>query len=145
MDLGNCPLLQGPKVAHCRSHPQNVAPPEQQIQEELDNAFYQVDVDRRAPPMENQHAAVEEQEEQILADYGDQDENDGEVELDDISFSCAGLSRISIIDGEVGDTQPLGKFLSFLEDPRTFEGRGRARVIRRFRKAHLENILPRGS
>ena len=70
--------------------------------------------------MENQHAAVEEQEEQILADYGDQDESDGEVELDDISFSCAGLSRISIIDGEVGDTQPLGKFLSFLEDPRVF-------------------------
>ena len=42
-------------------------------------------------------------------------------------------------------TQPLGKFLSFLEDPRTFEGRGRTRGLRRFRKAHLENILPRGS
>ena len=95
--------------------------------------------------MENQHAAVQEQEEQILADYGDQDESDGDVELNDISFSCAGSPRISIIDGEVGDTQPLGKFLSFLEDPRTFEGRGRARVIRRFRKAHLENIPPRGS
>ena len=41
--------------------------------------------------------------------------------------------------------QPLGKFLSFLEDPRTFEGRGRTRGLRRFRKAHLENIPPRGS
>ena len=32
-----------------------------------------------------------------------------------------------------------------MEDPRTFEGRGRTRGFRRFRKAHLENILPRGS
>ena len=42
-------------------------------------------------------------------------------------------------------SQPLGKNLSFLEDPRTFEGRVSARGLRRFRKAHLENILPRGS
>ena len=42
-------------------------------------------------------------------------------------------------------TQPLGIFLSFLEDPRVFEGRGMPRGLRRFRKAHLENILPRGS
>ena len=34
---------------------------EQQIQEELDNAFNQVDADRKAPPMESQHAAVQEQ------------------------------------------------------------------------------------
>ena len=80
---------------------------EQQIQEELDNAFNQVDADRRAPPMENQHEAVQEQEEQILADYSDQDESDGDVELNDISFSCAGSPRISIIDGEVGDSQPI--------------------------------------
>ena len=53
----------------------------------------------------NQHAAVQEQEEQILADYGDQDESDGGVELNDIS--CAGSPRISIIDGEVGDSQPI--------------------------------------
>ena len=57
--------------------------------------------------MENQHAAVQEQEEQILADYGDQDESDGDVELNDISFSCAGSPRIPIIDGEVGDSQPI--------------------------------------
>ena len=55
----------------------------------------------------NQHAAVQEQEEQILADYGDQDESDGDVELNDILFSCAGSLRISIIDGEVGDSQPI--------------------------------------
>ena len=42
-------------------------------------------------------------------------------------------------------SQPLGKNLSFLEDPRTFEGTGRTRGLERFRKAHLENILPRGS
>ena len=34
---------------------------EQQIQEELDNAFNQVDADRKAPPIESQHAAVLEQ------------------------------------------------------------------------------------
>ena len=55
---------------------------------------------------------------------------------------CPILSRITHFRI---DTQPLGKNLSFLEDPRTFEGRGRARWLRRFRKAHLENILPRGS
>ena len=52
---------------------------EQQIQEELDNAFNQVDADRRAPPMENQQVAVQEQKEQILADYGDQDESDADI------------------------------------------------------------------
>ena len=41
-------------------------------------------------------------------------------------------------------TAPWKKF-KFLEDPRTFEGRVSARGLRRFRKAHLENILPRGS
>ena len=41
--------------------------------------------------------------------------------------------------------QPLGKFLSFLEDPKTFEGIGRPMAIRRFRKTHFENILWRGS
>ena len=51
----------------------------QQIQEELDNAFNQVDADRRAPPMENQQVAVQEQKEQILADYGDQDESDADI------------------------------------------------------------------
>ena len=29
------------------------------------------------------------------------------VELNEISFSCAGSPRISIIDGEVGDSQPI--------------------------------------
>ena len=55
----------------------------------------------------------------------------------------------SLVNGRMilkeGKSQPLGKILSFLEDPRTFEGRGRTRGLRRFRKAHLENILPRGS
>ena len=42
-------------------------------------------------------------------------------------------------------TQPLGSFLSFLEATIAFEGMGRPRGFRRFRKTHLENILPRGS
>ena len=42
-------------------------------------------------------------------------------------------------------TQPLGKYLSFLEASIAFEGMGRPRGFRRFRKTHLENILPRGS
>ena len=42
-------------------------------------------------------------------------------------------------------TQPLGKFLSFLEASIAFEGMGRPRGFRRLRKTHLENILPRGS
>ena len=37
------------------------------------------------------------------------------------------------------------KILIFLEDPRVFEGRGKPRGLRRFRKTHLENILWRGS
>ena len=41
-------------------------------------------------------------------------------------------------------TQPLGKLLSFLEASIAFEGMGRPRGFRRFRKTHLENILPRG-
>ena len=41
--------------------------------------------------------------------------------------------------------QPLGKYLSFLEASIAFEGMGRPRGFRRFRKTHLENILPRGS
>ena len=32
-----------------------------------------------------------------------------------------------------------------MEDPKTFDGIGRPREIRRFRKTHLENILWRGS
>ena len=47
--------------------------------------------------------------------------------------------------GGIDAAQPLGIFLSFLEDPRVFEGRGRPTGLRRFRKTHLENILPRGS
>ena len=43
------------------------------------------------------------------------------------------------------NAQPLGKFLSFLEATIGFEGMGRPRGFRRFRKTHLENILPRGS
>ena len=46
---------------------------------------------------------------------------------------------------ELWNTQPLGKFLSFLEATIAFEGMGRPRGFRRFRKTHLENILPRGS
>ena len=42
-------------------------------------------------------------------------------------------------------SQPLGNFLSFLEDPKTFEGIGRPRGIRRFRKTHLKSILWKGS
>ena len=42
-----------------------------------------------------------------FASPSDQDESDGDVELNDISFSCAGSPRISIIDGEVGDSQPI--------------------------------------
>ena len=42
-------------------------------------------------------------------------------------------------------SQPLGNFLSFLEATIAFEGMGRPRGFRRFRKTHLENILPRGS
>ena len=80
---------------------------EQEIQEELDNAFNHVDADRRAPPVANQHAAVQEQEQHILDDYGDQDESDGDIELHDISLSCAGSPRISIFNGDVGDGQPI--------------------------------------
>ena len=43
----------------------------------------------------------------ITVTTADQDESDGDVELHDISFSCAGSPRISIIDGEVGDSQPI--------------------------------------
>ena len=43
----------------------------------------------------------------ITVTTADQDESDGDVELNDISFSCAGSPRISIIDGEVGDSQPI--------------------------------------
>ena len=42
-------------------------------------------------------------------------------------------------------SQPLGKFLSFLEATIAIEGMGRPRGFWRFRKTHLENILPRGS
>ena len=42
-------------------------------------------------------------------------------------------------------SQPLGKNLSFLEATIAIEGMGRPRGFRRFRKTHLENILPRGS
>ena len=42
-------------------------------------------------------------------------------------------------------SQPLGSFLSFLEATIAFEGMGRPSRFRRFRKTHLENILPRGS
>ena len=42
-------------------------------------------------------------------------------------------------------SQPLGKFSSFLEATIAFEGMGRPRGFRGFRKTHLENILPRGS
>ena len=76
--------------------------------------------------MENQYAAVQEQEEQILADYGDQDESDGDVELNDISFSCAGSPRISIIDGEVGDSQPIvrrDRLVELANEERRFEFR----------------------
>ena len=67
-----------------------------------------------------------------------------------LSFECDGCAFIywwllKKLHSTLGKTQPLGKNLSFLEDPRTFEGRGSARGLRRFRKAHLENILPRGS
>ena len=37
------------------------------------------------------------------------------------------------------------EILSFLEASIAFEGMGRPRGFRRFRKTHLENILPRGS
>ena len=50
---------------------------------------------------------------------------------------CSGLRKLP--------TQPLGKYLSFLEASIAFEGIGRPRGFRRFRKTHLENILPRGS
>ena len=42
-------------------------------------------------------------------------------------------------------SQPLGKFSGFLEASITFDGMGRPREFRKFRKTHLENILPRGS
>ena len=51
----------------------------------------------------------------------------------------------SVILNIVSLSQPLGKFLSFLEASIAFEGMGRPRGFRRFRKTHLENILPRGS
>ena len=38
--------------------------------------------------------------------------------------------------------QPLGKILSFLAGNRANEGMGRPRGLKRFRKPHLENILP---
>ena len=38
--------------------------------------------------------------------------------------------------------QPLRKFLSFLAGYRAYEGMGKPRGPRRFRKTHLENILP---
>ena len=57
--------------------------------------------------MQNQHAAVQAEEEQILADYGDEDEGDGDVELNDVSWGGSGSPRISICDGDGEYGQPL--------------------------------------
>ena len=59
-----------------------------------------------------------------------------------------GILKVSILPScknKLGSPQPLGKYLSFLEASIAFEGMGRPRGFRRFRKTHLENILPRGS
>ena len=58
-------------------------------------------------------------------------------------FSKILSSILCFLPPNVPPPQPLGKNLSFLEDPRTFEGRVSARGLRRFRKAHLE-IFYRG-
>ena len=42
----------------------------------------------------------------------------------------------------LGETQPLGKFLSFLAGNRAYEDMGRPRGLRSLRKTHFENILP---
>ena len=43
-------------------------------------------------------------------------------------------------------SQPLGNFFRFFREATiAFEGMGKPRGFRRFRKTHLENILPRGS
>ena len=54
-------------------HPRSREVTKQEIQEEPDNAFNQVEQHRRAPPMEKQHMAFQAEEEKILADDGDGD------------------------------------------------------------------------
>ena len=60
---------------------------------------------------------------------------------------CALFFTINVVlrPGKIDVSQPLGKYLSFLEASIAFEGMGRLRGFRGFRKTHLENILPRGS
>ena len=57
--------------------------------------------------MEKQHTAFQAEEEQILADNGDKDEGDGDIELNDVSWGGTGSPRISLCDGDGDYGQPL--------------------------------------
>ena len=66
-----------------------------------------------------------------------------ELFLSKVPNAHRSASKLSI--DPINSPQPLGNFLSFLEATIAFEGMGRPKGFRRFRKTHLENILPRGS
>ena len=57
--------------------------------------------------MEKQHTAFQAEEEQILANNGDKDEGDGDIELNDVSWGGTGSPRISLCDGDGDYGQPL--------------------------------------